>query len=169
MVPRSGEARYKGLFEPIRIEDSRLIALLQRAILVFIAAHVIIFAISGYRAYFQVRRLELTATERVVRSASAIHSAVVSYARGPVDVQIELIQGEHSETLAKLSTRPNEWSLYDPRTQSAEVTVMLTPELLASFQAGAALVRATAVGRPQWTRLPPPVVRELAVEIQSER
>ena len=28
-------------------------------------------------------------------------------------------------------------------------------------------MRATAVGRPQWTRLPPPVVRDLPVVIQK--
>ena len=76
------------------------------------------------------------------------------------------VQGGYSETLAKQTLRPNEWSLYDQRTQSGDLTVVLTPETLDRFQAGAVLVRATAIGCPQWTRLPPPVVRELSLEIQ---
>jgi hypothetical protein len=40
------------------------------------------------------------------------------------------------------------------------------PELLARFQMGAAKVRATAAGRRQWTRLPPPEVREITVGIE---
>jgi hypothetical protein len=42
---------------------------------------------------------------------------------------------------------------------------VVTPELLARFASGAAVVRATAHGRPQWMRTPPPEVREVAVEI----
>jgi hypothetical protein len=156
------------LFDPQQIKDTRTLAFLRRATFVIVAAHVIIFSISGYRAYFQVRSVELNSTERTLHSGSTLRASVVSYARTPVQLTLEMIQGGHSEKLAVRGVRDNEWALYDPRTQSGEVTVALTPELLARFQDGAALVRATAVGCKQWTRLPPPVVRELPVEIQHE-
>ena len=156
------------MFDPMPLRDTRPIALLKRAMLIFVAAHVVILGISGYRAYFQVHSLELKSTTRILHKGSAIETGLVSYARTPVYLRIEMIQGGHAETLGRQTLLPNEWSLYDPRTQSGELTITLTPELLARFQAGAAVVRATAVGCPQWTRLPPPVVRELAVEIQRQ-
>jgi len=154
------------VFEPVPLKDQRAIALLKKGMMVIVAAHVVILAISGYRAYYQVRSLELKATAPILHSGSTLSTGVVSYARTPVYVRIEMIQGGHAETLATQTVLPNEWSLYDPRTQSGELSVRLTPAILARFQTGAVLVRATALGCPQWTRLPPPVVRELAVEIQ---
>jgi hypothetical protein len=46
--------------------------------------------------------------------------------------------------------------------------VVLAPEQLARFLSGPATVRATATGRRQWLRLPPPTVREAAVDIRRE-
>jgi len=43
---------------------------------------------------------------------------------------------------------------------------IVTEDVLDQFDGGKAWLRATAVGRPQWTRLPPPVIKELVVEIQ---
>jgi hypothetical protein len=40
--------------------------------------------------------------------------------------------------------------------------------MLARFEPGTATLRATAVGRPQWLRVPPPTVREQPVIIQSQ-
>jgi len=37
--------------------------------------------------------------------------------------------------------------------------------MLAGFDAGAATLRASAVGRPQWLRVPPPTIRERSVTI----
>jgi len=85
-----------------------------------------------------------------------------------VDVRLELIQEEHSETLAVQHVPDNTYAFFDPRAQRASQTVLITQEILAKFQAGKAKVRATATGRPQWTRLPPPVIRELEVEIQHK-
>lgn len=93
---------------------------------------------------------------------------MISSGRTYADVRLELRQGVHSETLAMQTVPGNEYGFFDPRTQRASQTVMLTPELLSRFAAGAAQLRATAHGRSQWTRTPPPVVRELDVEIERE-
>ena len=54
----------------------------------------------------------------------------------------------------------------DPRSRHASQINLLTADLLSRFEAGKAKVRATAVGRPQLSRTPPPVVREVEVDIQ---
>ena len=158
----------KTLFESGFRENSRSAAVAKSAILVLLAVFLIIAMVSGYRAYFQVRSLDLRTSEPILRSGSTIRTTVVSYGRTFVAVRLELIQGTHSEVLAVQHVPKNEWALFDPRTQRATQTVVLTPELLARFQAGPAQLRATARGRPQWMRVPPPILRELAVEIQHE-
>ena len=81
------------------------------------------------------------------------------------DVEVYLIQDSHSERLLKLHVPGNELGFFDPRTQHASDKVRLTAETLSKFQPGAARLRAVAVGREQWTRLPPPTVREIEVEL----
>jgi hypothetical protein len=49
---------------------------------------------------------------------------------------------------------------------SAEGANDLFFDILSRFDEGAAIVRATAIGREQWTRLPPPVIREVPITIQ---
>lgn len=156
------------MFDTPSIKDARSIAVLKKAMLVCLAVFLVIGIISSHRAYFQVRSLELQAAERILHSGSTIETKVVSSGRTYVDVQVEMIQGRHSETLAVQRVPSNEYGFLDPRTQQASLAVSLTPEILARFQSGAAQVRATAFGHSQWTRTPPPVVRELAVEIQHE-
>ncbi|HYJ89490.1 MAG TPA: hypothetical protein VEW46_25740 [Pyrinomonadaceae bacterium] len=60
----------------------------------------------------------------------------------------------------------NNWVFFDPRTREASKMAIVTEDVLDQFDGGKAWLRATAVGRPQWTRLPPPVIKELVVEIQ---
>ena len=43
----------------------------------------------------------------------------------------------------------------------------LTPTMLDGFEPGTAMLRATAVGRSQWLRIPPPTVREQPVRIAA--
>ena len=45
------------------------------------------------------------------------------------------------------------------------VVVEIEPQMLAEFDPGPAVLRASAVGRPQWLRVPPPTIREMAVTI----
>lgn len=101
----------------------------------------------------------------MLRSGSVIRTSLVSYARTTIDVQVELIQGQHSETIARQRLRGNDWAFFDPRSRQADQSTALTNDVLRRFNAGAAQLRATAIGREQWTRLPPPVIREMTVAI----
>ena len=156
------------MFDSLPIRDARPIALMKTGMRIVVALFCVIATVSGYRAYFQVRSLELNSAGRVLHSGSVIQTNVVISARTHVDMRIELIQGAHSETLAVQLVRGNYFAFFDPRPQRASQTVLLTAALLGRFQTGPAQIRATATGRPQWGRLPPPTVRELAVEIQHD-
>ena len=156
------------MFESTLSREARPIVLLKKAALVLLALCFVTALASGYRAYYQVRSLELRLDGPTIREGSVIQVDVSGSGRTTIDVRVELIQGARSETLAVHRVRGNEWAAIDPRPQDASHGITVTRELLARFQNGAATVRATATGRPQWLRLPPPTVREVAVEIQRE-
>lgn len=156
------------MFESLAKRESRPVAVLKRAALAVLALCVVTAVASGYRAYYQVRSLELRLSGPALREGSVIGFVVSGSGRTTIDVRVELIQGEHSETLAERRLRGNEWAAFDPRPTEAAYTVTLTPGQLARFRSGAAKVRATATGRPQWMRLPPPTVRETEVEIPRD-
>lgn len=122
---------------------------------------------AAYRAWFQVKSLDLKTNDPVLRHGSVVETTLVSYARTTIDVRVELIQGSHAETIATKRVRGNEWAFFDPRSRQASESIVLTSDLLSRFDQGRAQLRATAVGREQWTRLPPPVVREITVEISG--
>jgi hypothetical protein len=154
------------MFESLPSTESRAIAILKKAIFVFLAAFLLIGMVSAHRAYFQVRSLDLYA-DPVLHNGSLIKTDVVSSGRTYGDVKIELIQGQHAETLADQLVPANELGFFDPRKQRASQSVVLTREILGRFQTGPARLRATANGRSQWTRVPPPVVREIEVKIEN--
>lgn len=156
------------MFESLSTREARPIALMKRAVLVVLALCVVTALASGYRAYYQVSSLELRLNEPTLRGGSVVQVEVVGSGRTTIDVRVELIQEGHSETLAVYSMRGNEWASFDPRPRRASPSVVVTTEQLARFADGAAKVRATATGRPQWMRLPPPTVREAGVEIRRE-
>lgn len=156
------------MFDSLPNRDARPIAAMKKVLLALLALCLVTALASGYRAYFQVLSLELHLTDAVLRGGSVVRTAVVTSGRTHVDVRLELIQGDLSETLAVRRVPGNAWASFDPRPQRASHEVVLTPELLARFRTGAARLRATATGRPQWMRLPPPTVRETAVDIQHE-
>jgi hypothetical protein len=153
------------MFESRTIREARAMVLLKRLFTVAVSVYLVIGTISAYRAFYQVRSLELQSPD-VLREGEAITTNVVSYARGAVDVQIELVQEQHTLLLGFQRVHGNDWALFDPRTQHGTQTVVVTDDVLKRFADGKAIVRATATGRPQWGRLPPPLVREKVITIQ---
>ena len=145
------------------VGDSLLMKVVKRGIQAVIAVLVALALASGYRAYFQVHSLELRTGTETLRAGEKLGTRVVSYARTHVDVVVEIIQDGHRETVATQLVRSNAYAALDPRPQHASQSIVLTPEMRSRFHAGPAVVRATATGRPQWLRLPPPVVRERKV------
>ena len=154
------------MFDGLSPRDSRSVFLMKRAVLLLVALCLVTAAASGYRAYYQVYGLELELTEATLREGSSVRVEATGSGRTTIDVKVELIQDSRSETLATQQTRGNDWASFDPRPRRASQTVVLTSEQLARFRNGPATLRATATGRPQWMRLPPPTVRETAVEIR---
>src|ERR1041385_2758212 len=153
------------MFDELTIHDAWPILWLKRLFVFVIVLLLVIGAVSSHRAYFQVRSLELTAPHSLT-AGSVVNAAVVGSGRTQVDVEVDLIQGTHSERLMHLHLTGNKLAFFDPRTQHGSDSVALTAETLSNFQPGAARLRAVATGCEQWTRLPPPTVRELEVEIK---
>ena len=154
------------MFETQTPPKAQPIVWMKRFFVFVIVALLAIGAVSSHRAYFQVRSLELNAPHSLSVGA-VVEAAVVSSGRTTVDVDVDLIQSTHTERLFTFRVRGNELGFFDPRTRHGSQSATLTAEVLAKFQPGGARLRAVATGREQWTRLPPPTVRELDVQIVS--
>ena len=137
--------------------------ILKRVGQLLVGTYLVIGLIATWRSYYQVHSLELQTDSSVLRPDSTITTRLVSYARNKIDVRLELIQDSHSETIASELVLSNEWALLDPRIRRSSHTVVLSQEILNHFVAKPIRVRVTAIGRPQWGRTPPPVVRELVL------
>jgi hypothetical protein len=137
--------------------------MVKKIMLITLVIHVVFGALSAWRAWVQVRSLDLQLTGPLLRGGTTARVDVVSSGRVPVDVSLEMIQGTHAETVGVARVPANGESFWDPRSRPASMAVVFTPEVLSHFAAGPLLVRATARGRPQWLREPPPLVRELQV------
>ena len=148
-----------------RFADPPSIALVRKLLIAFVVVHIPLALWSGYRAIVQVQRLELHVPGRTLRDGSTVRVDVVSSGRASVDVRLEMIQGTHAETLGTHRVPGSGNPAYDPRFHRAQLLVVLTPERIARFEPGAALLRATAIGRSQWLRTPPPTVREASIDL----
>ncbi len=148
-----------------RFGEPRSTILIKRAILLVILVLLPFFAMSSYRAYVQIKGLDLVVPDSALHDGVVVLAKVESWARTYVELRIELIQGERAETLA-IKEVPRNWDpVFDPRPKRDSLTVALTSRRMARFQPGPALVRATARGSMQWLREPPPRVLERAVVI----
>jgi len=156
------------MFDSLTISRPRIHVLAVKVIQVVVALLLIIGGVASHRAYFQVRELSLNTNEPALHVGSEVTMAVVTSGRTPVDVRLELVQGSHAETFSVMHVRDNELAFFDPRKKYASQTVAMTSDLLSRFQAGAAQLKATAIGREQWTRLPPPTTQEVNIEIRHE-
>ena len=154
----------KQIFSSRTATDPRWMTFFKRTVIFIVAVHLLVGLIASYRAYFQVHSVNISTSE-VLQEGSLIQTKVVTYGRTPVDVRLEVIQYGDVVSLQEHRVAANEFGFYDPRTQTASFTVVITLELLKRLKSGAAVLRATAVGRHQWMRLPPPVVREVNVSI----
>jgi hypothetical protein len=153
------------MFDELTIQDARPILWLKRVFMFVVVALLVIGAVSSHRAYFQVRSLEVSAPQ-VLSVGSLVNTSVVGSGRNQVDVDVDLIQGEHSERLLHIHLTGNNLAFFDPRPRYGSETVVLTSQTLSKFQPGAARLRAVGTGRPQWGRLPPPTVREMEVVLE---
>lgn len=82
-----------------------------------------------------------------------------------VELNLELVQGPQRVLLSTVEVPKNGDAALDPRTRHADLLRLLTQADINAFEPGPALLRATATGRPQWMRTPPPTVKEISVRI----
>ena len=159
----------RAIITPSPFEESRASRLGKRAVLWFILLQLPIGALSSYRAWVQIKELTLTTTSSTLAPGVVVRSNLVSWARVESDARIELVQGPRVTMLGEVYLPRNHEPVFDPRPQHGAVVVALTPSMLDGFEAGTAMLRATAVGRPQWLRVPPPTVREQPVPIAARQ
>ncbi len=87
--------------------------------------------------------------------------------RGLGRLQVELVQGERTTTLAERRHRPlAPWQLGGPRTARDEVLVEAGSETVEGLVGGEAVVRASAWPAPSWLRHPAPRVVELTLPVR---
>jgi hypothetical protein len=152
------------MFESLTIPEARPMVWLKRVFAFVFVALLTIGMVSSYRAYVQVRSLDLTAPH-TLSVGSMVTTSVVTSGRTHVNVDVDLIQGAQSQRLVALLVRGNELGFFDPRTQHGLENFTITSDVLSRFKPGSARLRAVATGRHQWFRLPPPTVREFEVVI----
>jgi hypothetical protein len=164
------EARARGhvrpLIHPRLSEEGRWIPRVRRVLVVVLVANLALASVSAARAWWQVYALSLDAPATLAPGAIARADVQIS-GRTTVTVRIELVQGARTDTLGSLVVRGNRDGAMDPRPRRARLPVTLTLAMLTGFAPGPARLRATAIGRSQWLRVPPPTVREVPVTLAS--
>ena len=136
-------------------------------IAVVMVTYVVPGLFSSYRAWVQVKSLDLFTPGAVLRAGDTIRVKATSWARTHVEVDLLLVQGARVDTLAVRVIPGNHNASIDPRVRRDSITLVVTPDLLSGYAQGRAIVKATAIGRPQWLRTPPPLVREKAVQLEK--
>jgi hypothetical protein len=137
------------------------------SIIFVVLTYVIPGLFSAYRAWVQVHSLELIVAEKEIRSGDTVRVVAVSWARTRVHVDLQLVQGPRFTTLGARVIPDNHNPSIDPRWRRDSIVVVLTEPLLAGYDRGAAILRASAIGGPQWLRTPPPLIRETPVTLVS--
>ena len=148
-------------------EQPKSMMVLKWIILPLLVVHIVLATWSGYRAIVQVYSVDLLVTNPVIRVGSPVAYNAVGSGRVTVTVRLELIQDSLKQAIGQRIIDTYTTPSYDPRPIRGSEIVSLTPEMLARFAAGPATLRATATGRAQWLRTPPPTVREIPVVIEK--
>ena len=144
--------------------ESKAVKIGKRITFAFLAVHAVLWPLSGYRAWVQVYDVNLRAGPAVAAGSKLVADVTTS---GRITIEVEMIldQDSVSKSLGTHFIPSNREPMYDPRPRHDSLVVTLDKSELSSFHAGKANLRAVATGRPQFTRMPPPVMSELAVHI----
>ena len=128
---------------------------------IFVAAG----ALASYRAFYPISDVRTLVAALPVRAGTAIRVDAATSGRGPVSIRVELVQGDRSATLVLDRVRSRRWAFWDFRRVPHATQAVVSGATLAGFRSGKAVVRSTLVGSRAWLRQPPPVVDEVAVEL----
>jgi hypothetical protein len=148
--------------------DPPAVRVLKRVVIALLAVHVTLATISGYRAIVQVYRVEIAPPAAPLRAGSTVRASFTTSGRTVGWLELDLVQGGVARRLGVRRERGNGDGVYDPRPRHASLAVTLDAATLAGFRPGPAVLRATGRGSSQWLRVPPPVVREVAVVVARE-
>jgi hypothetical protein len=169
MRQKSGSvnAMSSALFTQTFAKDPPSMVVLRWITMPLLAVFAVLASISGYRAIVQVYSVDVDVPAQPLTTGSVVSTRVASSGRVHVTLRLELVQGARAETLAAKLIPSNRTASLDPRTRHGSISVVLTPETLARLEPGSATIRATGLGRSQWLRTPPPVVREVPVVVSA--
>ena len=148
-------------------EQPKSMMILKWIILPLLVLHVVLALWSGYRAIVQVYSVDVSVAEPVIRAGSPVRYTAVGSGRVTVTLHLELLQDSLKQPIGQQILNTYTTPSYDPRPIRGGATVSVTPDMLARFARGPATIRATATGRAQWLRTPPPTVREIPVVIEK--
>lgn len=138
-------------------------------IIALILVHIPIGAMSSYRAWVQVFALHVDHSPTPLAPGSWVRAAIITSGRKEVDYGIELQQGAFDDTLGFHIVPKHANPTYDQRRIYDTLRVEVTTKFLAPYRDGPAILRARAVGGPQWMRTPPPTIVELPVVLKVGR
>ncbi len=119
-----------------------------------------------YRRIWQVLRADLVVSSGTLTPGATVSIDVVTSGEIRNRVVLELIRDTRRVTLLEFHGRLNRMNFFDVRTYRYTPTVTLTPDMLAGFTPGPAVVRLTGYGGMKLLRTPPPVVREQQVMLR---
>jgi hypothetical protein len=130
-----------------------------------LVVHVSTATAGGYRAIVQVYDVDIELESSAIRPGSPVAVRLVTSGRNFVDARLELVQAGRVDTLETLQVRSNGVASMDPRPRRAVLETSIPADIFARSTPGPALLRAVAEGRSQWLRVPPPEVRERAINL----
>jgi hypothetical protein len=146
--------------------ESRVLIHARRAAIAIVCVYGVFFWWSIYRRIRQVLRIEVHASALVLSPGSDVGYDVITSGEVQNRIRLELVQGAHSEVLLEQRGALPRVKSLDPRVYRYTPTVLITPELLARFDAGPATLRVTGFGGQKLLHTPAPRVREMRVQVR---
>jgi hypothetical protein len=148
-------------------QEMPALRVIRRTLTPLLVVVAILFLISGVRAIIQVYDLDVwvSNTEPSLQGSFEAGTSVITSGRASATVKLELVQEGRSEILMVDSVRGRNFPVFNPLPRRSARRVVVSPVVMSRFSAGPATIRATALGRSQWTRTPPPTVSSVGITI----
>ena len=135
-------------------------------ILICLVLFLTLGVVVSYRAYYPIVSVKILLAEPMLRADGVVRVDTVSSGRAPISIRVELVQGDRSEIVVIDRVTSRNRALWNLRAVQKSTYAPISRAMLERFTAGQAVVRATVVSGPTWLRQPPPVVHELATNLQ---
>src|SRR4051812_28739333 len=126
--------------------DARAVTWVKRVLIGLFCVHFKLAAWDMYKRIWQVLRADLYVSSTTVKAGATVSYDVITTGETYNVIQLELVQGAHTETLLRQRARLQAIATYDPRVFQYTPTITITPELLNRFAPGPATLRLTGFG-----------------------